>query len=390
VADREDKPLRVLHLISTLDVGGAEQNLLRLLTSMPKNAFVNEVACMTAPGVMGRRMEQAGIPVHSLRMKKGSPGLGGVLRLRFMAHLYRPDIVQCWMYHANLLGLTLAQPRRTLWNIRCSDMDLSAYGPVYRYTVRAGAGLSSIPRGVVVNSSTGRIYHERLGYHPREWVVIPNGFETDSFRPDPAARSALRVALRIPDEALVIGHVGRFDPMKDHETFFRAAREFMTLYPDARFVLAGRGVDRANPGIVEILPDGNRTHRIHLLGERQDIEKVYPSFDIFTSSSRSEGFPNAVGEAMAAGVPCVATDAGDTGILMGDTGIIVPRQSPEEICRAWQTLVDMGPQVRADMGLKARERIRTCYSQDLTTRHYAELYRKIGLRRLHLTNDTPS
>jgi len=380
VAESEDRPIRVLHLISTLDVGGAEQNLLRLLTSMEKNTFVNEVACMTAPGVMGRRMEQAGIPVHSLGMRKGSPGLGGVLRLRFMAHLYRPDIIQCWMYHANLLGLTLAQPRRTLWNIRCSDMDLTAYGPVYRYTVRAGARLSSIPRGVVVNSSIGRIYHERLGYHPRQWVVIPNGFDADSFRPDPAARSALRATLGIPGEALVIGHVGRFDPMKDHATFFQAAREFLSLYPDARFVLAGRGVDRANPDILKILPDGNRINQIHLLGERQDIEKVYPSFDIFTSSSRSEGFPNAVGEAMAAGVPCVATDAGDTGALMGDTGILVPRQSPMELCRAWQALADLGPQLRTERGLKARERIRTCYSQDLTTRHYAALYRKIAHR----------
>ncbi|HQI82884.1 MAG TPA: glycosyltransferase, partial [Deltaproteobacteria bacterium] len=103
-------------------------------------------------------------------------------------------------------------------------------------------------------------------------------------------------------------------------------------------------------------------------------------FDIFTSSSRSEGFPNAVGEAMAAGVPCVATDAGDTGALMGDTGILVPRQSPMELCRAWQALADLGPQLRTERGLKARERIRTCYSQDLTTRHYAALYRKIAHR----------
>ncbi len=361
-------------------MGGAEQNLFRLLTSMPRGTFIHQVACMTAPGIIGRRIEQAGIPVHSLRMKKGSPGLGGVLRLRFVAHLYRPDIIQCWMYHANLMGLALTRPRRTIWNIRCSDMDLSVYGAVYRCTVRAGAALSAVPRAVVVNSHHGKIFHEGIGFHPRAWAVIPNGFDTDSFRPDPAARSALRKILGIPDESLVIGHVGRIDPMKDHATFFRAAREFMALDPDARFIMAGRGTDRSNPDIMKLLPEGTRAHQIHLLGERQDIERVYPSFDIFTSSSRSEGFPNAVGEAMAAGVPCVATDAGDTGALMGDTGIIVPRQSPEELCRAWQTLADMGPRARADLGMKARERIRTCYSQDLTTRRYADLYREIAPR----------
>ncbi|HPR04945.1 MAG TPA: group 1 glycosyl transferase, partial [Deltaproteobacteria bacterium] len=104
MADRPDRPIRVLHLISTLDVGGAEQNLFRLVASMDRESFVSEVVCMTTPGPMGRRIEEAGIPVHSLKMIKGKPEIGAVLKLRFMASLYRPDVIQCWMYHANLMG----------------------------------------------------------------------------------------------------------------------------------------------------------------------------------------------------------------------------------------------------------------------------------------------
>ncbi|HWR69188.1 MAG TPA: glycosyltransferase, partial [Desulfomonilia bacterium] len=129
MADGHGRPIRVLHLISTLDVGGAEKNLLNLLQAMPRDSFAHEVICMTAPGIVGDRIEEAGIHVHSLRMRKGTPDIRAPLKLRSLERRFRPQVVQCWMYHANLLGLILGNPQRILWNIRCSDMDLSLYGP---------------------------------------------------------------------------------------------------------------------------------------------------------------------------------------------------------------------------------------------------------------------
>jgi glycosyltransferase involved in cell wall biosynthesis len=369
--------IKVLHLISTLDVGGAEQNLLRLISTMDKSTFQNHVVCMTKPGIVGQKLEKTSTPVSSLNMKKGVPDIRAVLSLRFLAKLIRPDIIQCWMYHANLMGLTIPNRARLLWNIRCSDLDLSLYGTVYRFTVMAGARLSHIPYAVAANSIAGRKVHEGLGYHPKRWVIIPNGFDTEIFKPDPNARFRIRSELGIPDDALVLGLIGRFDPMKDHSSFFTASTSFLKSYPHTHFILAGRGVTNENPQIRGQLGQTTNLEKFHLLGERDDIPNILAAIDIATSSSLSEGFPNAIGEAMACGIPCVATDTGDTALLMGDTGFLVNRKSPQELCAAWEAIARMTPEERMDMGFRARERIIQQYSQDKTTHRYEELYRQM-------------
>jgi glycosyltransferase involved in cell wall biosynthesis len=365
--------IKVLHLISTLDVGGAEVNLLRLASSMDRDAFENHVVCMTRPGAIGRSLETAGIPVSSLNMQKGRPDLRSVLRLRFMASLMRPDVIQCWMYHANLLGLAFMKPSRTLWNIRCSDMDLSAYGPLYRFTVKAGARLSGLPKAIVTNSLTGRDVHIRLGYSPRGWVLIPNGFDTEVFKPDAGARLQARAELGIPEGSLVVGIVARLDPMKDLETFFRAVDLQLTKSPSAHVVVAGRGLSPGEPFLNSLIRD-EHAPRVHLLGERHDIPRVLSAFDIALSSSQSEGLPNAVGEAMSTGIPCVVTDAGDSAALVGDSGIVVPKGDPEALAAAWERLADAGEDYRKSLGEQARSRITGHYSLQAMVARYQSLY----------------
>jgi glycosyltransferase involved in cell wall biosynthesis len=369
--------VKILHLISTLDVGGAEQNLLRLVTSMDRGAFENEVVSLTAPGVIGKSIEKAGIPVHDLKMSKGMPDLRGILRLRFLAHLMNPDVIQCWLYHANLLGLFLLAPKKTLWSIRCSDMDLARYGAVYRWSVKAGAALSPLPIGIVINSNAGRAVHTGLGYRPRKWVTIPNGFDTTVFAPDNAAGQAVRSELGIPGDAFVIGHIARLDPMKDHETLFKAARLLLSSGAPAHFILAGRGMSSGNPALRPLI-EGLDMRRIHLLDERGDIPRLLNALDLATSSSVSEGLPNAVGEAMAAGVPCVATDAGDSAELVGNTGIVVPRSDPAVLASAWKKLMDAGANHRRELGALARKRITDHYGLPSMTAAYEALYRSLA------------
>jgi glycosyltransferase involved in cell wall biosynthesis len=371
-------PTRVLHIISTLDVGGAELNLLRLLKSMDRNAFENHVACMTQPGTTAHKLEHIGIPVHSLKMKKGIPDVRAVIRLRFIVNLMRPDIIQCWMYHANLLGLTLMKPGTTLWNLRCSDMDLSLYGLVYRISVKAGAMFSHIPSAVIVNSYAGRNVHEKMGYLPRRWVIISNGFDTNIFKPDAEARSQIRAELKIPEEDIAIGLICRFDPMKDHTTFFEASRLFLEMHPRTHFILAGRGITWENPELLKLMKSSRDNGQFHLLNERGDVHKILASLDISSlSSAWGEGLPNAIGEAMACGIPCVATDVGDTKDLIGDTGIVVKKKSPGELCKAWDNLAWRGIDERHKMGLMARERIMRHYSLKQSTESYESLYREI-------------
>ncbi|HQH99960.1 MAG TPA: glycosyltransferase [Deltaproteobacteria bacterium] len=369
--------MRVLHLISTLDIGGAEQNLSRLVTAMDRGSFTNQVVCMTRPGPLGPYLEGSGIPVHSLHMRKGLPELRAVLKLRFWASLFKPDAVQCWMYHANLLGLTLMKPAKTLWNIRCSDMDLSRYGPLYRLTVASGARLSRIPSAIVTNSHAGREAHTSLGYRPRKWVIIPNGFDTEIFKPDREAGEKVRKELGIDRDALLIGLIARFDPMKDHACFFEAANMLLDSNSRIHFILAGRGISPSNRDLLSLINTDRHAPRIHLLGERSDVPHVLNALDIATSSSVSEGLPNIVGEAMASALPCAVTDAGDSKILVGDAGFVIPKKNPRMLCAAWQRILDLGPDGRRQMGERARKRIIDHYSLASMVSSYEALYKSL-------------
>jgi len=384
LVEMHDRPLKILHLISTLDVGGAEQNLARLVETMNRDLFVNEVVCMTSPGPIGSRIEGGGTPVISLNMRKGTPEIGAVVRLRNIANHVRPDIVQCWMYHANVLGLTTLRMNRLVWNIRCSDMDLDLYGRVYRWTVKLGAFVSRLPVAVVINSHAGMSTHRSIGYHPRRWEIIPNGFETDLFRPDPQMRNAVRAELGIPENALLIGLICRFDPMKDHATFLQAASLMLQQHEETHFLLAGRGVSLNDPHFRSLLSGIHALDHFHFLDERSDVPSLCASLDIACSSSAwGEGLPNAIGEAMACGVPCVVTDVGDSALLVGDTGMVVEKRNPNALARAWSELLDAGEEKRRHLGQKARDRIVERYGIKTMNQRYESLYTDIAKQNTH-------
>ncbi|MEA2101382.1 MAG: glycosyltransferase [Thermodesulfobacteriota bacterium] len=373
------KKIKILHLISTLDTGGAEQNLLRLVCAMDNARFKNIIVSMTDIGPVGEKIQGCNCNVHALNMKKGLPDPRGIYRLYGLVRQYDPDIIQSWMYHANLLGLAFGFRRPNIWNIRCSNMDLEKYGPVYRWTVKAGALLSRLPERVVVNSYAGKDWHANIGYRPKKWEIIPNGFDTKIFRPDPEARKQVRDGLAIPQNAFVIGLIARLDPMKGHKTFFDAANRCLKAYPDTHFILAGRGIRASNPVMDQYLRKTICPERFHLLGETNAIPAIDSALDCATSSSYyGEGLPNAIGEAMATGVPCIVTDAGDSRRMVKETGFVVPPFDPEGLNRAWQHLITAGEQECQRLGMLARRRIIDLYDIQAMLRDYTHLYQGIS------------
>ncbi len=370
-------PVRVLHIISTLDVGGAEQTLYRLVTGMDNTLFSSMVVSLTSMGHTGRMMREAGIKVCTLNMKKSLPDPRGLLSLAGIVGEYKPHVIQGWMYHANLMALFFKTRGQVAWNIRCSDMDLVHYAPLYRFTVRAGSFFSRLPRRIIANSNAGKSYHERMGYKSKVWEVIPNGFDTTVFRPDKTAGENVRASLNISREAPVIGLVARFDPMKDHVTFLKAVSLFSRSHPSSHFILAGKGVSPSNEYFRALMAGIGESSRIHLLDECKDIPRVLNALDIASSSSISEGLSNAIGEAMATGIPCVVTDVGDSALLVGDTGLVVPKKDPQALCSAWRRLLDAGPDLRRAMGERARKRIMDHYSLPVMITRYEGLYRNL-------------
>ncbi|HEY0594061.1 MAG TPA: glycosyltransferase [Thermoanaerobaculia bacterium] len=370
--------ISVTHLITTLETGGAEMMLARLVPALSAKEFRSRVVVMVPGGRAQDLLAAAGVPVVSLGMRRGRWNPFAVLPLVRELRRNRPEILQTWLYHADLLGLIagrLAGVRSILWNVRNSEIDRAARGT--RLVRRLLRGLSSWPEAIVSNSDSAMRFHAGYGYAARRWVVIPNGFDVDRFRPDPESRLRVRESLGIPAAALVVGTVGRSDPLKDHPAFLSAACSVLRKLPgtELHFLVAGAGMTEESP-LAAALPEACR-RRIHFLGERADVAGIMAAMDVFTLTSVAEGFPNVVGEAMACGVPCVVTDAGDAAKIAGAAGIVVPPGSPERVEAAWLRLLE-NPEERRARGEASRKRIVDEYALGSVVARYEALYREIA------------
>ncbi len=353
--------------------------LYRLATGMDSSRFQSRVVSLIEPGPMGRKLKKAGIQVDSLGMHRGVPSPVGLFRLMNIIRQWKPDVVQTWLYHADLAGLVaarLAHPfgggPKVVWNIRCSFMALEEYRRMTGITLRLCSALSGLPDGILSNSEEARRFHRELGYSASRFEVIPNGFDVERFAPDTEARIEVREELSI-DDAVIIGHVARFDAMKDHRTFIRAAAQ-VAKQSDAVFVLVGREVDYDNLDLATWMSEaGLDANRVRLLGERDDVTRIMAAMDVHVSSSIGESFPNVVGEAMGCGVPNVVTDVGDSRILVGETGLVVAPGDAAGLAKAMLRMIN-DPQERMAKGRAARERIESVYSLPSVIGRYESLY----------------
>lgn len=373
--------IKIVHVITGLGTGGAEMMLYKLLSSTHRDEFSHSVISLTDRGTLGSGIQALGVPVSVLGMHRGLPNPLDIWRLAKMLRRESPDLVQTWMYHGDLVGglaARMAGNVPVLWGIRQSTFDSRRSRRRTQLVARLCARLSRwLPATIVCCSDMGRRSHEALGYDARKMVVIPNGFDLTAFAPDPQARSAVRQELGLDREALLVGLIARFDPQKDHENFIRAAGLLHRHRPDVHFVLCGDGIDRENTqlgGWIEAAGIG--TH-CHLLGRRRDMARLNAALDVATlSSSWGEGFPNVVGEAMACGVPCAVTDVGDSALIVGESGRVVPCRDPEALAAAWQELLDMPVEERRVLGAAARRRIEERYSLQAVVALYEQLYRE--------------
>ena len=374
--------VKIAHLITGLSTGGAEQMLYKLLSRNDGSRFQPCVISLMDQGTLGKPITDLGIPVFFLGMRRGVPDVTGIWKLWNILRRERPRLLQTWLYHADVLGLLggkLVGVPHVIWNLRCSNMNLAEYSKVTGLTMRAGARLSHWPEAIIVNSRAGQRFHEELGYRPKHWEFIPNGFDLDHFKPNQSARVQLRERLKRPEDAFLIGHVARFDPMKGHEIFLRAAHMIAKRRAGPQFVLAGRDVEITNTTLRGLIDDLELNDRVHLLGECHEVAHITAALDVASSSSVfGEAFSNAIGEAMACGVPCVVTDVGDSAIIVGDTGNVVPPGDPEALAEAWDDLLCISPEERQRIGSAARRRVQTCYSLSDVTDRYQRFYQDIA------------
>jgi glycosyltransferase involved in cell wall biosynthesis len=344
------RPGKILYVTAGLRGGGAEAMLTRLATAKPGVADEITVVSLLPAEAHVERLRAAGVTVVELNFDRAAGVASGLLKLARLIAERRPDIVQGWMYHGDLAALVALvmsgrrKQTRLVWGIRCSALDLRHYGGFgLRLVVKACTLLSGWPDLVTANSAVGLKSHLAIGYRPRRAEVVANGIDVDAFRPDAAARRAVRLDLGISENTIVLAHVARVDAMKDHATFLAA----MAQLPDVSALLVGAGTENL-PG----------AHNVIRLGRRQDAARLFAAADFVVSSSRfGEGFSNVLGEGMACGLPAIATDVGDAKLIVSDTGVVVPPEDPVALAAGIRALAGESAAARAERGTRARARI---------------------------------
>lgn len=374
------KRIRLAVVINAIVLAGAERMLARVLARLRPDEFDVRVFTIGLPGPFTEHLEQLGIPNRLYQFVRPKlPNPFHLLTLARDLRHFQPDVVQGWMYLGNLFGGVAAKlARRDLpvaWNIRHSTLDPQIDSRSMRWSAWLGGQLSGlVPDRIVLCAEAARAAHLQVGYAPEKLEVIPNGFDLSELRPDPIARQRIRGELGISDDTPLVGLIGRLHQHKDHQTFVRAARVVADQFPDAHFIGAGEEQTYSASDLWNWVDEAGLRDRFHWLGVRRDVAAIDASLDVLVCSSTTEGFPNVVGEAMACGVPCVATDVGECAEVIGDTGRIVPKQDPLRIGEAILELLQQPRAERIAIGASARQRVVERYDINRIVTRYRQLW----------------
>src|SRR5215207_523292 len=375
--------MKVVRGMTGLNSGGAETMLYRLLSRTDRAVFKSEVISMTDVGPIGEKIRTLGMPVRALGMRRGVPNPLGLLRLARWIRQNPPHVVQTWMYQADLmggLGARLGGGMPVAWGVHNTDLDARKVSRLKVLTVRACAWSSRLlPTRIVCCSESTRNFHEEVGYAADKIIVIPNGSDLATFKPDSEARRSVREELGIREGQPLVGLAARFDPQKDHHNFVRAAAMLHARLPDVNFVLCGDGITWQNPQLTEWIDAAGVRSYFHLLGRREDMPRLTAALDVVSSASYyGEAWPLAIGEAMACGVPCVVTNIGDSALMVGETGRVVPPRKPEALAEAWHEILTMSPHERTQLGMAARRYAEKHFSLEEAVARYERLYRELN------------
>ena len=342
----------VLHVIPSLVTGGAEHMLASLVTAQRAAPYPQAVVSLMPGGAYTDVIRNAGVPVYELGLNQLNWPIV-ILRLAALIRKLSPQAIQSWLYYGDLiatLALYLSGRRRDTrlyWGVRCSDIS-RRFNVQSRLMVSLCVRLSRLPDAIIANSYAGRSDHQRIGYRPPDFAVIPNGIDTTVFSPNAADRTRIRGELGIAAGTPFIIHVARVNPMKDHASLLQVA----AAMPEIRFAAIGRGTEalQSPPNVLR-------------LGLRQDMPAIYAAADVLVSTSLfGEGFSNVIAEAMASGLPVVATDVGDAREIVGDTGLLAPPGNKAAVVGALRKLLSESPQQRQERADACRARITTRFS----------------------------
>jgi glycosyltransferase involved in cell wall biosynthesis len=363
------KKVKVLHLITELSIGGAQSSLLRLIEHFDNPRFEFSVACFyNADGSVAAQIRKIGVPVFDLGMKNKAQ-FSALANLYHLLKRERPFILHTWMFHANLPGRLFGRLTQTPVIIS-SERTMGQEGHFRRRLNRLTVPLTDCV--ICVSQSVADFASQRIGLPVERLVVIPNGIDPNQFENLPA-KEHLRRYFNLPEKAFVIGAIGRPRPVKGYQFLLQALGALAPKFPDVLLLFVGNGPDRERL-INQSQRMGLETSAI-FWSDSTNIPRLLPSLNILAIPSLYEGMPNVALEAMAAGLPVVATAVGGIPevVLEGKTGFLVPPRDPEALARAIERIMQ-NPAQGIRMGQAGRQRVKEQFTIQETVRKVEQLY----------------
>lgn len=367
---------KIVHIISGLKSGGAERSLFNVCNSNISDYFIQSVICLGDKAIYGDKLEELGVEVYYLNFKNSNK-LYAFLNFKNIIKKISPDIVQGWMTHGNfasVLAYFILSGRPSLfWNIRQTVYKLKHEYILTRFLFLINILLSRIPNGIISNANISIKQLIKFGYKNDSFILIPNGFDTNYWKPDHNLRQIERNKLKFNENDFVLGYVGRYHPMKNIKLLLEAFHKLSQQNSKIKLVIVGQNLNNYNikeKSIIDMIPQ----NQILIIDNTEDVKKYYNIFDLLIlCSAWGEGFPNVLGEAMSSELCCISTPVGDTPDILEDVGYLVPLDDVDFLIEKVKNCMD-NPEELNKLGRKARIKILNQYSMEKTINSYLNIY----------------
>ena len=367
---------KIVHIISGLNSGGAERSLFNVCNSNISDYFTQSVICLGDKAIYGDKLEELGVEVYYLNFKNSNK-LYAFLNFKNIIKKISPDIVQGWMTHGNfasVLAYFILSGRPSLfWNIRQTVYKLKHEYILTRFLFLINILLSRLPNGIISNANISIKQLIKFGYKNDSFILIPNGFDTNYWKPDHNLRQIERNKLKFNENDFVLGYVGRYHPMKNIKLLLEAFHKLSQQNSKIKLVIVGQNLNNYNikeKSIIDMIPQ----NQILIIDNTEDVKKYYNIFDLLIlCSAWGEGFPNVLGEAMSSELCCISTPVGDTPDILEDVGYLVPLDDVDFLIEKVKNCMD-NPEELNKLGRKARIKILNQYSMEKTINSYLNIY----------------
>lgn len=358
--------MKILFLSRQLNIGGAERQLVTLANELAARGHEIVVASYYPGGALSQMLDPKRIKLISYEKKSRWDLFTLFLKTLKVVRDEQPTVLHGWMHTQNVVA-TFAKalnPKVTMvWAVRASNLE-EHLDWAEKLTIWLQARLSIFASRIAVNSMAGLEYAVKSGLPREKMLFVPNGIDTNTFYPNDEERRRVRAQWNMGDDVKIVGNISRFDPIKNHTMFLKAAAGVAAERSDVRFICVGHGKESYLQELKQLARTLGLEGKVHWIQAQSEVRAVYNAVDVFCSSSLTEGFPNVIGEAMACGRHCVVTNVGDSALVVGDTGVVVPSDDAKAMTAGLLDRIN----ATETLNLRARQRI----LENFTVAHLAD------------------